>query len=272
MIWSVITAIAAKQAGLIARWQIIEAGGTDEAIRWALRQGRLIWVRRGVYAVTGSPEGDRALMAACLACGRTGAASHMAAAHAWGAEQIVDGLVQVSTFDRVHRRLPGVTIHRSRLDHDAATTKLDHLPVVVPGLAVVQCAKTCDAYLVARIANDLVKKNVTTFADILNWIAWAHDGPRPKLLRLCTNAMAVGGHYDSPACRELCQWLTKAGAIGYKLDYQVVDGEGVLLVDIAWVFCKVGIEYNGRRDHDNPLDRARDTRRRNRLAAAGWTM
>ncbi|MGH9126746.1 MAG: hypothetical protein ACRDZ8_18750, partial [Acidimicrobiales bacterium] len=272
MLWNVITVLAATQLGFVARWQVIEAGGTDDWIRWMVHQGRLVHVRYGVYAVAGASQEGHDLMAACLACGPKAAASHLAAARLWGAEQVIDGHVQVTTFDNRRHEVVGVTLHKSRLDLDVAVTKCADVPVVVPGLAIVQCAKTSDPDLVQRIVNDLVQRNVTTFAEILAWIDLAHDGHRPALRALCEQAIRVGGHYDSPACRALCIRLTKAGATGFQLNYQVTDAYGVLLVDIAWPPDKVGLEYNGARDHDNPLARAKDVRRRNRLAAAGWTM
>lgn len=180
--------------------------------------------------------------------------------------------LEVTTFDHYRRRLPDVRTHWSRLDPSVAITSYQNLPVVVAPLSVVQIARDGDRYLVERVANDLVRRNVTTFAEILEWIDTARDGPRTHLRVLCVNALNVGGHFDSPTCRQLCLRLTMAGATGFRIDFQVADAQGVLLIDIAWPASKVGIEYNGAQYHDNALARANDGRRRNRLAAAGWTM
>ncbi|MGH9124096.1 MAG: type IV toxin-antitoxin system AbiEi family antitoxin domain-containing protein [Acidimicrobiales bacterium] len=271
IIWHAITATAGTQQGLVTTAQVLQAGGTEDWIRWAVRAGRLVRIHRGVYAVAGSTSDDQALLAACLALGPTAAASHLAGVAVWGTAHVLPCL-EVTTFDHQQRRLAGVTTHSSRLDRTDAVTTCRNLPVVVPALAVVQVARASHPDLVARVANDLVKRHVTTFDDVLAWIDRAHDGPRPNLRTLCERALAVGGHFDSPACRVICERLTRAGLTGFTLDYQVTDDDGVMLVDIAWPPPKVGIEYNGARDHDNPLARAKDARRRNRLAAAGWTM
>jgi very-short-patch-repair endonuclease len=82
--------------------------------------------------------------------------------------------------------------------------------------------------------------------------------------------MAVGGHYDSPPARRLCRKLAQAGLGPFELDYQLVTPEGVVLIDVAWPRARVGLEYNGRRDHDGALAQVKDARRRNRLTAIGW--
>ncbi|MGH9124892.1 MAG: type IV toxin-antitoxin system AbiEi family antitoxin domain-containing protein [Acidimicrobiales bacterium] len=271
MLWSVIAAIAMTQHGLITRWQVLEAGGSDRWIQRCVQSGRLIRLRHGVYAIAGATSEHQALAAVCLSLGRMAAASHWAAVSHWGAEQVLPCL-EVTTFDHYRRRLPDVRTHWSRLDPSVAITSYQNVPVVVAPLSVVQIARDGDRYLVERVANDLVRRNVTTFAEILEWIDTARDGPRTHLRALCVNALNVGGHFDSPTCRQLCLRLTMAGAAGFRIDFQVADAEGVLLIDIAWPASKVGIEYNGAQYHDNALARANDARRRNRLAAAGWTM
>lgn len=67
---TVIAYIASRQAGVVARWQLLEAGLTADEIRSRVARGLLHVVVRGVYAV-----GQRALSpaarywVAALACG-----------------------------------------------------------------------------------------------------------------------------------------------------------------------------------------------------------
>jgi hypothetical protein len=169
--------------------------------------------------------------------------------------------------------LAGVITHRSRLDRTTAVFRHLDLPIVVPALAVVQVADTCHPVLVKSVANDLVKRHWTTFPAILEWIERVGDGRRQDLRDLCLRAIDVGGHFDSPPARALCAELTQAGAPPFQTDYQVKAAWGILLVDIAWPPLKVGIEYNGARDHaHNPLARRDDPRRHNRLTALGWSI
>ncbi len=211
-------------------------------------------------------------MAACLAAGPRVAVSHLAAAGLWGAEQVKAGRVEITTFGNCNHVIPGVIGHRSRLDPGMSTTTHVNIPIVVPPLAVVQVAETCHPYLVKSIANDLVKRHWTSFPAILEWVEMVGDGRRQSLRDLCLQAIDVGGHDDSPPARRLAAALTHAGVAPFELDYQVETPDGVLLIDIAWPPVRVGLEYNGARDHDGQLARDDDARRRCRLAALGWRM
>jgi len=273
MLWNVIQAITAAQYGLITREQVLAAGGSVDWLKWALRTGRLIRVRQGVYAIAGVAPDHQGLMAACLAGGGSAAASHLAAASLWGAEQVKAGRLEVTTFDNRDHRLPGVITHRSRLEPTEAMTTHGNLPIVVPPLTVVQVAQTSDPVLVKSIANDLVKRHWTGFPAILRWVEIVGDRRRTAALRdLCLRAIDVGGHDDSPPARRLAESLRRAGVAPFELDYQVETPDGVLRIDIAWPRVRVGLEYNGARDHDTPLARDDDARRRCRLAAMGWCM
>jgi len=270
MVWEAIKAITMMQCGLITRAQALEVGATDEWLRWAVREGRLKRIRPGVYAIAGLTSEYQPIMAACLAAGRSAAISHLAAASLWGAEQVMKGRVEITTFDDRAHHLPGVMMHRSRLDASRAITTRLNLPVVVPPLAVVQVAETCSPHLAKSVANDLVKRHCTNFPAILHWIDLVGDGRHHGLRDLCLQAIEVGGHDDSPPARALCHKLTRAGLGPFETDFQVVTPGGVLLIDIAWPRSRFGLEYIGGRDHDSVLARADDARRRLRLAALGW--
>jgi hypothetical protein len=228
--------------------------------------------RRGVWAVAGAASEYQPIMGACLAAGPASAASHLAAAAIWGADQVKAGRLEITTFDNGFHRLPGVITHRSRLDAATAITQRFDIPIVVPPLAAVQVAATCHPYLAKNVANSLVKRNWTNFKSILEWIDAVDDGRTPALRAMCLRAMGVGGHSDSPPARTLGERLLDAGAPPFEVDYQVHTPEGVLLIDIAWPGPQVGLEYNGAADHDSLLAKAQDARRRARLAALGWRM
>ncbi len=55
-------------------------------------------------------------------------------------------------------------------------------------------------------------------------------------------------------------------------DYPVETPDGIVLIDYAWRGPKVGLEYNGARDHDHLGAKGADAYRRARLAALGWLM
>ena len=79
-----IAALAARQLGLVATWQLRGLGIGQGAIELRVRQGRLHRVHRGVYLVGHSvvPLNAREL-AGVLSCGPGAVASHHSAAGLW---------------------------------------------------------------------------------------------------------------------------------------------------------------------------------------------
>jgi hypothetical protein len=77
----VIKAIAARQHGVVARWQLLAAGVTRHQIELRLRNGRLHEIHRGVYLVGHRIPPPLAVeQAALLACGERAVLSHRSAA------------------------------------------------------------------------------------------------------------------------------------------------------------------------------------------------
>ena len=271
MNWLALFALLARQHQVVTRQQLRALGATDDWIRWAVADGRLIRLRHGVYALAGStPSQYQALMAATLAAGPTAAASHMAAAWLWGAEQVAQGPLELTTFDgRIHR-LEGVKTHRSTLDPAAAIKSRYGIPTVAAPFTVIQLARTRTPFFVERVADDLVKKHCTNFGEILAWIDRAGGVPSPELRELCLRALEVGGHDDSPPARKLGQSMMAAGVPHFETDFHVPTPQGELFLDYAWPRPMVGLEFNGFRDHGTRVGFDRDARRGCRLGALGW--
>jgi very-short-patch-repair endonuclease len=211
-------------------------------------------------------------MSACLAGGPSAAASHLEAAALLGARQVITGAPCITTFDGSCARLPGVISHRSQLPASEVVTRHLGIPVVIPPLTVVQVADISHPALVKGVANDLVKMNWTSFRAILHWSERAATPRRGQLAlrELCHRAIDLGDHMDSPAARDLGFALIAAGAVGFETNYQVRTEGGLVLIDFAWPYPKVGLEYNGARDHGSRLAQRDDARRRALLTNLGW--
>ncbi|HEY3020607.1 MAG TPA: type IV toxin-antitoxin system AbiEi family antitoxin domain-containing protein, partial [Solirubrobacteraceae bacterium] len=115
-----VAALAERQHGVAARWQLLALGIGAGAIKYRLASGRLHEIHRGVYAV-----GHRVLsmrgrwMAAVLAAGRGAVLSHRAAAALWG----IRGGTAVEVTSERHCRRAGLLVHRATLPPDEVTTR-----------------------------------------------------------------------------------------------------------------------------------------------------
>lgn len=272
--WSATCEVTARQLGLATAAQMVALGATDEWIEWAVRDGRLTQERRGVYAIAGGPVPPyRKVMAACLAAGPRAAASHYSAGWLWGVPDVAPGAVEITIFGPCSGRLPGVTVRRSRLD-PAGLIKVRHdVPAVVPPLTVIHLASLGRKVLAERVAHDLVKRNLTTYREIVQCLE--HVGTRGRkgaraLLAHCLRELEIEGHDDSPAARRFGRALLRASLPPFQTQYQVVAEGRVMLLDFAWPDHKVGLEYLGQDDHAWAHRIARDAARRGRLTAIGW--
>lgn len=109
-----VATIAGWQHGVVALWQLEEAGLSRSAVAKRAKRGQLHRIHRGVYAV-----GHEALnwrgrwMAAVLACGEGAVLSHGSAAALWELLRPLSGSIDVSVPTQSGReRQHGIRVHR----------------------------------------------------------------------------------------------------------------------------------------------------------------
>jgi len=125
--WSAVWRLAARQHGVVARWQLLALGMNSDEIQYRLESRRLHRVWRGVYAL-GRPElSERGIwMAAVLACGSDAGLSHHSAGTLLEVHRDPAGEIHVSVPERRRLRRPGIIIHRRGT---LALTRVDGIPV-----------------------------------------------------------------------------------------------------------------------------------------------
>jgi len=139
------------QHGITTREHLLNAGLSQETIKRWLRNGRLIAIHRGVYAVGHLPPSPHAkAMAAVLACGPTAVLSHRSAAHLWGLISY-HGPIEVTVANT--RRRPGVIVHRNRLTEADVTRHWD-IPVTTAARTLTDLARVLTPDALTRAVND----------------------------------------------------------------------------------------------------------------------
>jgi very-short-patch-repair endonuclease len=123
-----LAALAGRQHGVVAARQLLELGYSRSAVARAADAGRLHRVHRGVYAVGHTALSARGhCLAAVLASGPDGLASHWSAAWLWGLTRRPPATPHVTTPARRHPR-PGMRTHHARLA-SADRTVVDAIPL-----------------------------------------------------------------------------------------------------------------------------------------------
>lgn len=272
MVWEIDRSTAAgiwelvrRQHGVVAGWQLREAGLSRRGIEHRIAKGRLRRVGMGVYAV-GRPELTRRgrWMAAVLSSGPRAVLSHGSAAALWGIHPEQPGCIEVSTPAASRRRQGNITAHRRSLP-DADLTTRDGIPVtcVVRTLIDIACSLSLGA--LERAVNE---------ADRLDLID-------PEALRMALDAYR--GQRGVARLRELLdrrtfrltdseleRWFlpqVRGAGLPLPLTQQRLNG---FKVDFFWPGLRLVVETDGLRYHRTPAQQTRDRIRDQAHLAAGF--
>lgn len=125
-----LAALAGRQHGVVGRWQLVELGLGDEAIKGALASGRLHPLHHGAYAVGHRIVTKRGKwLAAVLALGPGAFLSHQSAAALWdlaGDRPEVHVTAPRGRQERPGRK--GIRVHRCRFE-PGEVTRREGIPV-----------------------------------------------------------------------------------------------------------------------------------------------
>jgi very-short-patch-repair endonuclease/predicted transcriptional regulator of viral defense system len=106
--------LARQQYGVVTRAQLVELGFGSASVGRRVRTGRLVPLQRGVYAVGHAAlRSEGRALAAQLACGPQAVLSHASAPEHLGLPRLASPVHDVTVSSGVHRRRPGIRIHRT---------------------------------------------------------------------------------------------------------------------------------------------------------------
>jgi very-short-patch-repair endonuclease len=147
-----ISALAARQHGVVSRRQLLGLGLGGDAIDHRATTGRLTRLERGVYALGHAQlRREGTMLATVLAAGRGGVASHRSAAALWGVRPWTTTFVELTLPGRGGtQKRRGRIVHRSiALPPDEVTTEAS-IPVTVPARTLLDLAAVVPAHHLRR--------------------------------------------------------------------------------------------------------------------------
>jgi very-short-patch-repair endonuclease len=125
-----LAALAARQHGVVALWQLVALGLGRGAIRHAVAAGRLHRIHAGVYAVGHARLTQNGRwMAAVLAGGAGAVLSHGSAAALWGLVRARRARTDVTVVARGRAQRRGIALHQVRSLHADDRTIRDSIPI-----------------------------------------------------------------------------------------------------------------------------------------------
>ncbi len=250
-----------RLAGGQARTSDVVAFTGRQRLRVALCEGRLIRVRRGLYALPGLPDAVK------LAAELGGVVSHASAAE-------LTGLQLVRRPDRVHVTLtrgsrpashPAALVHWTR--HLAPEEV--HERITEPLRTVLDCAATMPFAEALAIADSAAAQR---FIDADSLLRAAQQRPGPQRARCLRVARLTDHRAENPLESALRAIVIDTGLGGFEPQVRIDLRRRVHFADLADVRRRLVLEAEGYARHGSRDALARDCDRDNALVADGWTV
>jgi very-short-patch-repair endonuclease len=251
-----IAGLAERQHGVVATWQLLALGLTQDDIDYRARIGRLHRIHRGVHAVGYrklTPHGHR--MAAVLAYGDEAVLSHQTAAAQWGIGR-PSASFHITT-PTSKRSRPAIRAHSGTLHKEDVSVR-DGIPVTSVARTILDLASQLNAGRLTRLVEEADRNELFDLRALDRAIS-----RRPRVagvVRLST----VLADYRGPAdTRSKLERDFRTFILRNRLpepQYNVVVAG--LSVDVYWPEWKLVVELDGKRYHTDPsafeTDRIRD--------------
>lgn len=252
--------------GYATRSALLGLGVRRRSLAAALRERRVIRIRRGVYAI-GLPDGVDRLRAAAVAL--RGVVSHDSAAVLWGLELAhVPGQYVSVPRNRSRARFPGVVVTRTAVRDT----------VVRQGLRVTTALQTVlDSAAVLPTAHAVVVADSALRAGLLTLdeLRRAADRVRGKHARRIRRVAALADDRCGSVLESLMRvLLVEAGLAPDASQYLVRDERGRVVARVDFVFLKARliVEADGFEFHSARADYRKDRRRANAYTRGDWSL
>jgi very-short-patch-repair endonuclease len=251
--------LAARQADVVAGWQLREAGWTRKKIEHHVQRRGWRVVHPGVYALTSSPLSRRQLWFAAVLTAPGTYLSHGSAGACWGFHRFDRGLEVVTRGGQGGRRRHGrvLVFHSKALDED--TTRHDGLPITTAARTLIDLAAGLDERRLGRAFRESIRLKHTTARRVLDTLH-RHEGRQgtPALRKLARRYAAIPYRRTrSDAEGRALELLHDAGVEQPHVN-MVIAGEEA---DMVWLDRRLIVEIDGPQFHRFPDEDARKTRK-----------
>ncbi|HEX5094640.1 MAG TPA: hypothetical protein VFX21_01440 [Acidimicrobiia bacterium] len=271
---------AARQYGVITRWQLL-AHGTKDQIKVRLKSGQLERRYDCVYiSPSVPPSWEQDELAACVAGGRpNGVASLRAAARLWGLPG-GEEIVEVTTARHNRLQYEGVIAHESRFLEERDRMLLNSIPVTRPERTLLDLAGLVELHRLPERTLELalfeaVRRDLVDIPSV--WREYERLGHYKRLggeviLPILERFVAPIRKPETTPETELLFMLREAGFPDPVAQYWLVlpNGERIRL-DYAWPWLRCGAEFDPYKFHGDRERYEKNAARTRLMQAMGWS-
>ncbi|MGH9106024.1 MAG: type IV toxin-antitoxin system AbiEi family antitoxin domain-containing protein [Acidimicrobiales bacterium] len=263
--------LAASQRGLFSAAQAARLGISLSQLSRAAEHGLVRRVRRGVYAICGTPPSRwEAILAAALGAGPAAVISHSSAAAVHRLYMAPAGVPEITISLSLRCRLPGVVVHRSSPLPLADLTARYGVNVTSPERTIVDMAGRVPPTFLERMVDEGLVDGRLSVARLASCLERAvpNKPGRSALERLMSLRNELPA---ADSVLELRVYRALRALAPYRPHFRVTIGKATFVLDAAWPEHRVAAEIVGRRHRvasRSAFDRER--RKLNALMAARW--
>lgn len=267
-----VTDLATRQHGLIARHQALAMGMTVGQIQQCLTSGRWQPFMPGVYRVRGAPlTWHTKLLGACLSTG--GVASHRSSAVLNDVHDFRLGMPEVSVVRHRGRARTDIRVHESKDLGLISPVRIAGIPTTPTTRLAVDLGAVVPFERYEAAMHDLIARKKLRWEDAMGALfqhsKQGRNGCGP--LRALLDEQYGRDIAESVLERRFIGHFTRLSIPPPVAQHNIFDGtEFIARVDFAYPDKKIAIELDSRRFHLNPDGFENDKRKRNRLKLMGW--
>jgi very-short-patch-repair endonuclease len=250
--------LAARQADLVAAWQLIDAGWNRRAIehwvgKWGWRR-----VHPGVYALTNAPLTQQQLWLAATLTAPGTVLSHASAAACWCFGQHKSRYQMVTRPGNGGRRTLGGVLVRRSTTLEGDTTRHQGIPITTGARTLVDQATHLNDKQLGRAFREALRLNATSTQQLFR--ALDRHGSRRGTARLKVLAARYGylpyARTRSNAEAAALEVIHDAGIEPPKVNVRIAGEEA----DLTWPERKLIVEIDGPQFHQFAEEDARKQR------------
>ncbi|HEV7774936.1 MAG TPA: DUF559 domain-containing protein [Conexibacter sp.] len=265
-----IAALAARQWGVVARGELLDAGLSRKIVANRVRSGHLLRLHPGVYAVGHARlRREGRWLAAVLAVGPGAVLSHRDAAGLHDLRPANHRLIDVTaTTDR--RSTARIRIHRTRSLVAQDITTVHGIPVTTVARTLVDLAGTVPRDHLTRAVKEAERRRNFDLKAVEATLARTRGrrGPGHRALReAIAEYVALGLSASLSPLEDAFLRLTRDAGLPRPATNAHIEG---FQVDAVWHAPRIAVELDSWQHHHDRHAFERDRERDATLTAAGW--